>query len=349
MPNQDVPLEFPVKGLSVTREFSQQPEGTTADCDNVASKDSIAGRNRGGSRAGFSKYVDGQSNNGSVQFQGMKMIVDPTSEALTQNFLTPGSDWIPHPRLPGILIPPGGAPWQPNPNEQNNTGITRIQSKRTKYDAAAGEQTFTFTSSIVNQNTGIVAVVTHVSGTSGVGVTVTNGSGTAYTQVGSYVEILDPRTADGYVRLSLWKKTLNSGSPDDTVKVTPGASTVTLVVVGIEYHGMPTSGQTDSTNTNSDTSLTPAAPATTGNVNVLGDGELILGCFSTILDASGFTPSAGYSLVPNEDDGSDFDLRLNVSEKIGLDNPADDPTAVTGTTTGGEDPYVAIGATFKKA
>src|SRR5678809_1023737 len=138
----------------------------------------------------------------------------------------------------------------------------------------------------------------------------TNGGTTGYTQVGSYIEILDPRTADSFVRLSVWKKTLNSGADDNSIKITPADVLITMAVVQIEYSGMPTSGQTDTAVTNSDDTLTPPAPATTGNVAVLGDGELLLGFFATILDISGFTAPAGFNLVPNEDDGSDFDLRL---------------------------------------
>lgn len=120
------PIEFPDKGIDVTREFAEQPPRTTADAVNVASKESIAGRRRGGSRTGFSKYIAEQFPQGSVQFQHLEIIVDPTVDALPQNFETPGDDWVEHPRFPDILIPPDGAPWQPNPNTSNFTGTGEV-------------------------------------------------------------------------------------------------------------------------------------------------------------------------------------------------------------------------------
>lgn len=116
MPNQDQPLDFPSKGLDVSREIRQQPDKTTADCQNVASRDSITNRDRGGSRPGFSKYIDDQGSEGAVVVQMLEVLIDPTTDALIQNFETPDDDWTEHPRIPGIFIPPHGAPWQPTPN-----------------------------------------------------------------------------------------------------------------------------------------------------------------------------------------------------------------------------------------
>ncbi len=347
MPNKDVPLDFPVKGLHVSREFGQQPEATTADCVNVASKESIAGRDRGGSRPGFSKYIAAQSSAGAVNIQMLDVIVDPTSDALPQNFNTPGDDWVNHPRFPGVLIPPHGAPWSPR-NESNSPDITHIQSKRTAFDGVSTEQSVSFASAPNTGNTIVVFVASLVDAVSGMGVDVKNGAGTALTQVGSYIEIEDPRSVGSYVRLSCWKKAVNNAQ-DQTIKVTPSATVVTMKMTQIEYRGMPTTGQVDTAVTNSDITNPPAPPATTGNVAVLGDNEMLLGAFATVFDASGFTPGTGFTCRPNADDGSDFDLRLNVVEKTGLQSPADNPSVATGTTTGGEDPYVAIGVTWTKS
>lgn len=347
MPNKDVPLDFPSKGLHVSREFGQQPEGTVADCLNVTGKESIAGRDRGGSRPGFSKYVAAQSSAGAVKIQMLDVIVDPTTAALPQNFETPDSTWVSHPRFPGVLIPPGGAPWSPI-DQSNDTTILHIQSKRTAFDGVGTEQSVSFASAPNTGNTIIAVVASNAGAVSGMGVTVTNGAGTALTQVGSYTEIEDPRSIGTYVRLSMWKKAVNNAQ-DQTIKVTPSATVVTMKMTQLEYRGMPTTGQVDTAVTNSDITNPPAPPATTGNVAVLGDNEMLLAAFATVFDISGFTPGTGFTCRPNADDGSDFDLRLNVVEKTGLQNPADNPSVATGTTTGGEDPYVAIGVTWKKS
>lgn len=110
------PLEFPLKGIDVTREFQLQPPGTCADAVNVRSRDSIDHRNRGGSRPGYSKQPTDRIPEGATVIQHLNVIVDPTDLALPQNFTTPGNDWVVHPRIPNLFVPPGGAGWQPNPN-----------------------------------------------------------------------------------------------------------------------------------------------------------------------------------------------------------------------------------------
>lgn len=344
-------LDFPLGGLNLLTEFQEQLPGTTPDCENVRGINPDSLRERGGSRAMLARYCPSAipaDLTQSMVIQHLAMIVDPQAAALRNNFTVPGDDWVEDPLNPGYFVPPGGWGNPPSPRTTPAT-VAHVQSKRTKFNGVTGTQSAAFTSSVTFNNTLIVFVASQVDGTSGSGVMVTNGASTAYTQVGSYIEILDPRSVSNYLRLSCWKKTANSGVDDNTVKVSLSDVVIVMAVTQLEYSGMPTSGQTDSTTTNSDLSLSPTPPATTGNVAVLGDNELILGAFATIFDASSFTPGAGFTIRPSVDDGTDFDLRLNVVEKTGLQNPANNPTAATGTTSGGEDPYVAIGATFKAA
>lgn len=348
---QYLTLEFPTKGLDLNDEFEEQPPGTTAVGKNVRARDVLQQRLRGGSRPGLVKYVAEQIPEGTTVIQHLDYIVDPSEAALLQNFETPDSTWIEI--SPSVFVPPGGAGWQPNPNvHQPQNNIAFVQGKRQKFDADSIQQSVAFPSGVTNNNTIVVFVAT-VADVNGVHVTVENNtSPTGWAQVGSYIEITNPVGGSNSIQaLSCWKKTANSGSNDNTVKVQPGNTAVMAIVI-LEYSGMPTSGQVDTAVTNSEAILGPPAPATTGNVAVLGTKELLLGAFSTNFDQSAFTPGTGFTCRPSADNGVDVgpvpEFRLNVVEKNGLNFPGDNPTAATGTTTGGEDPYVAIGASFKK-
>lgn len=349
-------LEFPLGGMNLLTEYQEQPPGTTPLSQNCRGINPDSLRARGGSRAGLSKYILDRipaDTSQTLQIQHLNVIVDPQAEALGQSFFVPDDTWTEDPLNPGTYFPPGGWGYQGGATRRPNA-ISYVQGKRAKFDADNIEQSVSFDSSVTNNNTIIVFIATGSDATSGIDVEVRNNtSPTGWSQVGSYVEITNPVGGSGCVtRLSCWKKTANSGSNDNTVKVLP-VGTVEMAIVILEYAGMPTSGQVDSTHTNSDDSLSPSAPATTGNVAVLGSGELLLGAFNTNFDASGFTPGSGFTCRPSADNGVDVgpvpEFRLNVVEKIGLSFPGNNPTAATGTTTGGEDPYVALGATFKKA
>lgn len=54
---KDQELLFPTKGLDLSLEFDRQPEDTTVYARNVRTNDRIEFRDRGGSRAGLSKYL----------------------------------------------------------------------------------------------------------------------------------------------------------------------------------------------------------------------------------------------------------------------------------------------------
>ena len=354
MPDNDRPfdLEFPLGGLNVMGEFQEQPAGTTPTATNVRGLNPDSRRARGGSRAGLFRYIPGPLFDGADLIQHLNVIVDPSGDALQQNFEVPNDDWVEDPLNPGTFVPPGGWGYSGGAT-QPVSEITYIQGKRQKFDADTIQQSVAFPSAVTNNNTIVVFVATGAD-VSGVHVTVENNtSPTGWAQVGSYIEITNPVGGTGSVQaLSCWKKTANSGSNDNTVKVQPGNSAEMAIVI-LEYAGMPTAGQVDTAVTNSDDTLSPPAPATTGNVAVLGSHEMVLGAFSTNFDPSAFTPGSGFTCRPSSDDGVDSgpvpEFRLNVVEKTGLAFPGNNPTVATGTTSGGEDPYTAIGVSWKKS
>lgn len=55
--DKDQELLFPTKGLDLSLEFDRQPGDTTVYARNVRTNDRIEFRDRGGSRAGLSKYI----------------------------------------------------------------------------------------------------------------------------------------------------------------------------------------------------------------------------------------------------------------------------------------------------
>jgi len=58
MPDTPVNLPFPFSGLQEYTAYQEQPEGTSADLQNVVAVDPSTGRRRGGQRPGIAKFVD---------------------------------------------------------------------------------------------------------------------------------------------------------------------------------------------------------------------------------------------------------------------------------------------------
>lgn len=78
MPNRQINLQFPLKGLDESRAFAAQMGGeggyTTALCDNVCGYDPKTGRNRGSSRGGLGKWCSAQVN-GALPIQDLAQVV----------------------------------------------------------------------------------------------------------------------------------------------------------------------------------------------------------------------------------------------------------------------------------
>lgn len=58
MSGEMIEAKFPTLGMDITEEFAQQPPATTPDAVNVRGFETLTQRDRGGSRAGYVRYVD---------------------------------------------------------------------------------------------------------------------------------------------------------------------------------------------------------------------------------------------------------------------------------------------------
>ena len=117
--DRDLPVDFPLKGIDRTREYQEQPPGSTAMGINVRGTDPFARRGRGGSRPGLSKYVEGRLNawTADSEIQMLNFIVRDSADALlTAEEPGPDTPVIENPQIPGTLIRDGGSGAQPNAN-----------------------------------------------------------------------------------------------------------------------------------------------------------------------------------------------------------------------------------------
>jgi hypothetical protein len=83
MPSSNHEIPFPFGGLSLSEPASQQPQGTTAVGHNVRSYDALQ-RQRGGSRAGISRFIDEAVGSGAIQH--LNLIVTTHADALGWSF-----------------------------------------------------------------------------------------------------------------------------------------------------------------------------------------------------------------------------------------------------------------------
>ncbi len=72
---------FPLQGVELSCEFGRQPPLTTPVGNNVRAFDQLAEKERGGSRPGLSKFLNGTVNGISV-VQHLTVLIDPTTPAL---------------------------------------------------------------------------------------------------------------------------------------------------------------------------------------------------------------------------------------------------------------------------
>jgi hypothetical protein len=94
MPEKILPIQFPFKGLSDNVGFSEQPQGTTRDAQNVRGIDPTNGRIRGAQRSGMSKFNTNQIN-GSNKIADLQTVVFD-SKNITYSQIADGSlaiDW----------------------------------------------------------------------------------------------------------------------------------------------------------------------------------------------------------------------------------------------------------------
>ncbi len=299
-----IPLNFPLNGIDVVREFQLQPPGTTADALNVRSRDAIARRNRGGSRPGFSKYIAQQIPEGAKTIQHLNYIVDPTTAALPQNFVTPLPDWIPDPRF-GLPVPPGGAPWQPTPNAGQDESLIQFRQLKQITGGTALIKTGTFPAAVALDQYVFIAVFmggTAAEGTAEPNFTldVENGNNDNFTQIGGYVSFYfagDAEHAASYNRQSLWYRKVAHVTNDRSMEVnflqdwTADTDwTSSAGAFGLCYSGVKLSAPIAD---NDSTIGSPNASCTTGNLTVSADESMVLGVFFGVSSAPFIPTPAG--------------------------------------------------------
>lgn len=87
--DNEIPLDFPLRGLNVIKEFGLQPDGTTPVAVNVRAIDTLGERLRGGSRSGLSRLIPDQVN-GTAPIQNLSILVTADAEAINTDY--PDSD-----------------------------------------------------------------------------------------------------------------------------------------------------------------------------------------------------------------------------------------------------------------
>lgn len=110
-------LLFPEKGIDRSQEVSAQPEGTTHTGKNVRLREMLTERNRGGSRAGITKFINERvSGVNSIQHLNFIVSVDPAQVGVgggyQPNSDNPPGDVIPTPTHTITLIPVTGGSLQ---------------------------------------------------------------------------------------------------------------------------------------------------------------------------------------------------------------------------------------------
>jgi hypothetical protein len=351
-PAREFPLEFPEGGVDRTCEFSRQPAGTAPSAANVRAFDAT-GRKRGGSRSGLSKYVNERVNGNSV-IQHLACIVDPTTAALSVNDIAYG---LPTTTLSNgsggggpaatTYVREGGSADQPNvevepemaANPDAGDAIVFVRQDTQGFPDASGELDFVFGATPTNGSLLVIVVLQSHSSDPGAP-SVRNAVEGAYTQAGSSVTF----TKLGATRkLSIFYRNASAGTDENTVTV--DQESTTAVVAGLVYTGVVSTSPLDAVGAG--TSAGNAATMTAGETDVNSRDALVLAAFAAALAPDTVTPSAGYTLRVNHDDGGvdGTDLQLYVTDKIGADWP--DPETPQATFAGGADDYCALPAVFK--
>lgn len=335
-----VDLEFPLGGVSLLQEYQEQPPGTTPVGENVRGVNPDTLRERGGSRAGLVRYCPIQIPSGVGLIQHLNVIVDPTTDALIQNFEVPDDTWVEDPLNLGTFVPPGGWGVPPNPNATQPPDPTATlafeQSAVEGFDTVSTEQTKNFTTT-PGSGSLLLAFVATGDNDANTTVTVTNGSLAAYTQVGSYERFTK---AGVEFTLSLWKRTASAGASEIAVKVTP-SSECDVVVGALEFSGVNATPVGDS---NSNTGN--AATMTTGAITIDLGTECVVAGFLAGLSPDTVTPDAGFTLEIDHNDGTvDFtDIQLYVIYDLAR---AAGSVNAGATFSGGADDFAAIGVELK--
>lgn len=240
----EVGVLFPAAGVDVSSEFQRQPPQTTPVGENVRAFDVLAERGRGGSRAGLSRFIDATVDGANV-IQHLSVVVDPQADALGSS--ESDIDDVPDPSDGGRnlltdgsvrLVRRGGNAFRHlKPQSSTPTGIALVQvgiGRQDTDDGGANHKSVLFGTGTPAVNGFLLVFIARRSSTlaSGAGITfaVINGTGTAYTQIGTTREItwLGPDFGMGavteYISISAYRLKSTGVVADKTIDVTASAA-----------------------------------------------------------------------------------------------------------------------------
>lgn len=370
-------MQFPLKGIDVSCEYTRQPDLTTPAAFNVRSFDIIEERGRGGGRPGLSRFLD-ETVNGTALIQHLAILVDPTTAALGISGYDPAAGGDPtnivdpsgldvdgnhRDRIlnadgtPGVLvryirsggsgfrhrIDPGIAPPPPPPPP----GTIQLVDTASAGDAGS-DSTFPVTadfSVIPPVNRVLVVEVTTRGEASGITISVSNGSGGAYTQIGSYqaTPFTGSIAESRELSISLWKRISTGGAAEKTVKVTSGTACPARFFAMSFSNVDTTTPITDNRSDADDGSKTIVSSVSLPSVSVSGSGSMVFALFASAGGGQLWFPGLnGFTIPFNDGDG----LR-GYCQKAGVSTPQ--TPSIETDNAGPLVEWVGIGFSLKKS
>ncbi len=330
---QEYTATFPVAGVDASCEYSRQPVDTTPVGQNVRAYDTLAERERGGSRSGLSKFIDELVNGASV-IQHLAVVVDPQAEALANagDDIEDPSDNGRNLLDDGITVRRVRSGGSASRHRTAPVAVALVQQAAGNNNGTGFSFAFSFGVAPQVGNL-IVVVLTSYEEDAGAGHTVTGGA--AYTQAGT-----TRSTAFDVDNITLslwWKRATGADQPITCTRVSGGAEN-NVYGWAYEYSGISASPFDETAGLTGTYATSMAGPA----VGVESSGNLAVTAFYTNNSITPSAPSGGFAIAT--DDGV-FTFVHRLSSPMG--------SVTAGITTdppgGPDNDYLSIAATFKKA
>lgn len=322
---RDLDLTFPTGGIDVSWGHDMQPGGTTAAGVNVRAFEARTQRTRGGSRPGLSRYIDATVA-GTHLIQHLNIIVDPTTDALLDDFEPPlltgegendpsGRDWVQDPssagsgepsqggnadRNPGRRVRRGGSGRQPNKStRRRQANVAYVQANVEQNDPTSLSLAF-----LANVTAGSLLIFFELHSNR------TDISTPALNPVASVTDSLGNVYTRGHANQidDLFNLVLYDTSIWYAISASGGACTVTATLTAApqlvynqkavaEYTGVKQSAPLDGANGVFDLANTPTIAPSSGEVPVTVSGGLLFaaagGVATDAEPVSGFTKRTG--------------------------------------------------------
>lgn len=348
----DQGVMFPVAGVDVSTEFQRQPPQTTPVGQNVRAFDVLAERGRGGSRSGLSRFIDATVN-GANLIQHLTVVVDPQADALAPS--ETDVDDIPDPSDGGrnlltdgsvrLVRRGGNANRHLTPQSPAPTGIAIVQvgiDHQFTDDGVANHKAVLFGTGVPALNGFLLVFVARAPSTlassAGISFDVRNGSGTAYTQIGTTQEISFVGGVGEFLSVSAFRLKATGATADQTIDVTASAP-CPFVVWGTEFVNVHTSSPILD-NQSLGVSGTPTSTLEVGPVATGVAGSAVCGFFQTSSNQVALPLNNGFTQPFSDSANKSFMLyKLGVSTS---------QTPSMGMAGGTESDWVGFGVSLRK-